>query len=134
MCPKYPLVLIFGIILSLPHPSSSQNWEMFQKKHIVGSASMNCDDVMKDPIFIIKDRCKKLNTFIVSPAATVKTICSAVPSRSDVTSSAKFQLINCILKSGVKPPCPYESKSENNFICIRCENRLPVHFVKMGKC
>ncbi|XP_018423311.1 PREDICTED: sialic acid-binding lectin-like [Nanorana parkeri] len=134
MCPKYPLVLIFGIILSLPHPSSSQNWTSFQQKHIVGAATVNCDTKMQNSIFIIMGRCKPVNTFIVSSATTVKAICSAVSGRADVSSSSRFQLITCRRASDVTPPCPYNITNDNNLICIRCENRLPVHFVKMGKC
>ncbi|XP_018416132.1 PREDICTED: sialic acid-binding lectin-like [Nanorana parkeri] len=135
MCPKYHLLLIFGIILSLPHPSSSQNWATFQQKHIVGSANnINCYTQMQNSIFIIMGRCKPVNTFIVSSATTVKAICSAVSGRADVSSSSRFQLITCRRASDVTPPCPYNTKNDNDYICIRCENRHPVHFVKMGKC
>ncbi|CAI9593247.1 unnamed protein product [Staurois parvus] len=102
MCAK-SLLLVFGIILSLAHLSSCQTWEKFKKKHIVDTQSINCDHVMNNSLFIVSGHCKKLNTFIVSQAATVQAICSSVPGHSNVSSSTRFQLINCIRRSNVTP-------------------------------
>ncbi|XP_073455071.1 oocytes ribonuclease-like [Aquarana catesbeiana] len=133
MCAK-SLLLVFGIVLGLSHLSSCQSWKVFQEKHIVDTPSIDCSHVMNNSLFIIRGHCKKLNTFIVSPAATVQAICSRVPGHSNVLSSTIFQLINCIRRSDVTPPCPYNSEKKKNKICVTCESRVPVHFVGVGKC
>lgn len=133
MCGK-SLLLVFGLVLGLSHLSSCQTWKKFQEKHIVNTPSIDCGHVMNNSIFIIRGHCKKLNTFIVSPAATVQAICSGVPGHSNVSSSTKFKLINCMRRSDITPPCPYNSEELNNVVCVTCEARVPVHFVKVGKC
>nr|DBA20550.1 TPA: hypothetical protein GDO54_017315 [Pyxicephalus adspersus] len=133
MCLKTSVFLIIGVVLCLSHLSSCQNWETFKSKHIRDSP-INCDSAMNNSIFIIQNRCKRLNTFIISDPDTVQAICSRVPGRSNVTSPTSFQLINCIRNSDITPPCPYTSSDENSVICITCERTLPVHFVKVGKC
>ncbi|XP_073455072.1 oocytes ribonuclease-like [Aquarana catesbeiana] len=133
MCAK-SLLLVFGILLGLSHLSLSQDWPTFQRKHITSTSSIDCNTVMNNSLFIIRGTCKEVNTFIVSTAATVQDICSGVPGPSNVTSSTNFELIDCIRRSEVPPPCPYNSNSENNVICVTCERTLPVHFVRKGRC
>ncbi|XP_063791806.1 sialic acid-binding lectin-like [Pseudophryne corroboree] len=129
-----PFILTLGIVLSLSHLSACQNWPAFQAKHITGSSNIDCITVMNQPLFHVRGRCKSLNTFIHSSAPSVQAICSSVTGNRDVTSSTSFRLTNCFRASDMKPPCPYNRRPETNVICIRCENRLPVHFVKVGRC
>nr|AAK30253.1 RNase A-type ribonuclease rc203 precursor [Aquarana catesbeiana]AAL87036.1 RC-RNase7 precursor [Aquarana catesbeiana] len=132
MCAK-SLLLVFGILLGLSHLSLSQTWAKFQQKHIPSTSSINCNTIMDNNIYIVGGQCKKVNTFIISSATTVKAICNGV-TNSNVLSPTRFQLDTCTRTSITPRPCPYSSKKETNKICVKCENQLPVHFAGIGKC
>nr|AAK30256.1 RNase A-type ribonuclease rc212 precursor [Aquarana catesbeiana] len=132
MCAKSPL-LVFGILLVLSHLSLSQNWATFQQKHITNTSSINCSNIMNNSLYIVGGQCKKVNTFIASSATTVKGICSGVTDKK-VLSSTKFQLDICTRIFITPRPCPYSSRTETNYICVKCENQYPVHFAGIGQC
>nr|ABZ91907.1 ribonuclease precursor [Rana dybowskii] len=133
MCAK-SLLLVFGILLGLSHLSLSQNWPTFQQKHISSNPTIVCNSIMNNNIYIVGGQCKERNTFIISSATTVRAICSGASTDRNVLSTTRFQLNTCIRSAIVPRPCPYTSRPETNVICVKCENRLPVHFVGIGSC
>ncbi|XP_040179425.1 angiogenin isoform X2 [Rana temporaria] len=128
------LLLVFGILLGLSHLSLSQNWATFQQKHITSTSNINCVTIMNNNIYIVGGQCKERNTFIISSATTVKAICSGASTDKNVLSTTRFQLNTCIRSATAPRPCPYSSRAETNAICVKCEKRLPVHFVGIGRC
>nr|P11916.4 RecName: Full=Oocytes ribonuclease; AltName: Full=RC-RNase; AltName: Full=Sialic acid-binding lectin; Short=SBL-C; Flags: Precursor [Aquarana catesbeiana]AAD10702.1 ribonuclease precursor [Aquarana catesbeiana] len=132
MCAK-SLLLVFGILLGLSHLSLSQNWATFQQKHIINTPIINCNTIMDNNIYIVGGQCKRVNTFIISSATTVKAICTGVINMN-VLSTTRFQLNTCTRTSITPRPCPYSSRTETNYICVKCENQYPVHFAGIGRC
>nr|P18839.3 RecName: Full=Sialic acid-binding lectin [Rana japonica] len=111
-----------------------QNWAKFQEKHIPNTSNINCNTIMDKSIYIVGGQCKERNTFIISSATTVKAICSGASTNRNVLSTTRFQLNTCIRSATAPRPCPYNSRTETNVICVKCENRLPVHFAGIGRC
>lgn len=132
MCAKS--LLVFGILLGLSHLSLSQNWAIFQQKHITNNPNINCYTIMDNDIYIVRRQCKERNTFIISPPAPVQAICRGVSPDRNILSTTSFSLNTCIRDSITPRPCPYHPSPDKNKICVKCEKQLPVHFAGIGRC
>ncbi|XP_068103908.1 ribonuclease, liver-like [Hyperolius riggenbachi] len=133
MSPIFSTLLILGFFLTFTHLSSCENWPKFQQKHIRPLA-VNCNFHMNQDVFYIKGKCKKLNTFIISRPDNVKAICASTAGNQKVRSTEIFTLNNCRYQSGTPGKCVYGIQPVKDWICVTCENRVPVHFVAVGSC
>ncbi|CAI9536843.1 unnamed protein product [Staurois parvus] len=134
MVSKVSSLLIFGIFLCVLHWSECQNWIAFRRKHIAYSSNINCTNVMNRYPFRKQHGCKQLNTFIHAPAKTVQNICRGVMQPTDTTSIAPFRYTTCVNTFHHGHHCVYKAKTGRRVICVTCERRSPVHFVKVGQC
>ncbi|XP_068106557.1 protein P-30-like [Hyperolius riggenbachi] len=101
MSPKSLFLLIFGIVLSLCHPSSCQDWDMFQKKHFgddaraICSKKFTCNKIMKMRENLY--HCKQNNTFLCQPGPkTVQSLCTRYEKTTDITSRDEYVYYDCI--------------------------------------
>uniref|UniRef100_A0A3P8RH09 Ribonuclease A-domain domain-containing protein n=1 Tax=Astatotilapia calliptera TaxID=8154 RepID=A0A3P8RH09_ASTCA len=95
-----------------------------------------CDTEMKKKkIYADRNKCKDVNTFILSDYKQVKAICNG-QGRYDQTngttkSVAKFRIVRCDLKNNGarKPKCQYKGTLlTNRIVVVKCEGKLPVHY------
>ncbi|XP_063794073.1 oocytes ribonuclease-like [Pseudophryne corroboree] len=127
-----PFILTLGILLSIYHLSTCQNWGAFQRKHIINTMHINCNAVM--PSFIRGRLCKRVNTFIYTLApATIRRMCTG-RGHVNITTSTAFPLFTCNITSSRTPPCTYSLQQQTNVVCITCERNDPVHLEKEGRC
>ncbi|XP_018408802.1 PREDICTED: sialic acid-binding lectin-like, partial [Nanorana parkeri] len=126
MFAQFFFLLVCGVALSLSqHPPPGRAWRSFQLKHVT-NRQVNCNRDMRRPAV----HCKPHNTFIRSSATTVRAICRGVQGPANRSSNNRFRLHDCVRTSG----CQYRSRNLTDVICVRCQNQLPVHFVKVGRC
>uniref|UniRef100_A0A669CZY1 Ribonuclease A-domain domain-containing protein n=1 Tax=Oreochromis niloticus TaxID=8128 RepID=A0A669CZY1_ORENI len=106
------------------------------RQHVDAKMSVKkCDtEIKKKKIYVDGNKCKAVNTFILSDYKQVKAICNG-QGRYDQTnktkSKAKFRIVRCELKNNGarKPNCRYKGTLlTNRTVVVRCEGKLPVHY------
>ncbi|KAF3688506.1 Ribonuclease-like 3 [Channa argus] len=96
----------------------------------------DCDsEISKRKIFMNKNSCKKINTFILADEKKVKAICERegkLNKKDGMTySKTKFNIVVCKLtKPGAKKPnCHYNGELLNKkVVVVKCEGGFPVHY------
>uniref|UniRef100_A0A669C9Q7 Ribonuclease A-domain domain-containing protein n=1 Tax=Oreochromis niloticus TaxID=8128 RepID=A0A669C9Q7_ORENI len=86
-------------------------------------------DANMSKIYVDGNKCKDVNTFILSDYKQVKAICSDQTNKTK--SKAKFRIVRCELKNNGarKPNCQYKGTLlTNRTVVVRCEGKLPVHY------
>ncbi|KAM8848435.1 ribonuclease, liver-like [Synchiropus picturatus] len=110
------------------------NFTGFQNQHIYTEMFDNmCTEVMKKRNITVKNRCKPINSLIRTDSNKAKSICKR---DGTVTSDQLFDVVKCCLKRSLPkyPNCQYEGFFSRQKITVKCEKRLPVHFVATEKC
>lgn len=142
------LLLVLPFVTGLSKPANLQpnriekrlnetNYEKFRRQHVDAKMSVKkCDTEMKKKkIYADRNKCKDVNTFILSDYKQVKAICNG-QGRYDQTngttkSVAKFRIVRCDLKNNGarKPKCQYKGTLlTNRIVVVKCEGKLPVHY------
>uniref|UniRef100_A0A3P9DD44 Ribonuclease A-domain domain-containing protein n=1 Tax=Maylandia zebra TaxID=106582 RepID=A0A3P9DD44_9CICH len=120
------LLLVLPFVTGLSKP--------FRRQHVDAKMSVKkCDTEMKKKkIYADRNKCKDVNTFILSDYKQVKAICNG-QGRYDQTngttkSVAKFRIVRCDLKNNAarKPKCQYKGTLlTNRIVVVKCEGKLP---------
>uniref|UniRef100_A0A3Q4GZW1 Ribonuclease A-domain domain-containing protein n=1 Tax=Neolamprologus brichardi TaxID=32507 RepID=A0A3Q4GZW1_NEOBR len=111
----------------------------FKRQHVdANMTAEKCDaEIKKKRIYNVYNKCKDVNTFILSDYEKVKAICKRQWSHYKNTgftkSKAKFSIVRCDLrnKGGRKPNCQYDGELlTNRIVVVVCERGSPVHYQK----
>lgn len=122
----------------LKGPQQETRYKRFIRQHVDANMSVEkCDtEIEKNWIYNVDHSCKYTNTFILSNNKQVKAICNGQGSPYKNTiftkSRAKFSIVICKLNNGArKLNCQYNGTLHSHVsVVVRCEGRLPVHYVK----
>ncbi|KAG5260499.1 hypothetical protein AALO_G00308900 [Alosa alosa] len=117
-------------------------YEKFLRQHVVNAMNIDdCTSIIKDRKIYAKDnksgkdKCKPVNTFILTEEQQAKAIChdgeTTVRRNKEFKKSTKdFNVVVCHIKDEKKeyPNCEYTPKQEATYILVACDNnKLPVH-------
>ncbi|XP_041800608.1 ribonuclease-like 3 [Chelmon rostratus] len=111
-----------------------RRYKKFQRQHINKEMSANkCDEVMQGRKIAKtnKNKCKKINTFIVDDIDPVRAVCVKGEPHGNMTKSRQcFDIVVCTLKSprAKYPNCEYRGDKLHKKIIIKCVNGFPVHY------
>ncbi|XP_028314930.1 ribonuclease pancreatic-like [Gouania willdenowi] len=141
---KIPVVCLMLMLLAACalcdvdiHPHDQ--WLSFQKKHIKKDMEIKrCDaEIKKRSIFEMKEKvkvCKPVNTFILSEASNVSSVCESGEKCGEdgnlIKSKTRFDIVVCRLNKNCKyPECKYTGrKLTKKIIIIDCKGGYPVHY------
>lgn len=129
------LAILLGVLLV--HSSEGATYRSFANSHIlttrIGNTNLNalCDRFMRHR-WMTSPRCRPINTFILSGAGAVKSVCSrggTLWQRNLYDSRRRFSLLVCRLTGGSPPNgCRYRGRRENRRVRLGCVRHWPVHY------
>uniref|UniRef100_A0A3Q0QU01 Ribonuclease A-domain domain-containing protein n=1 Tax=Amphilophus citrinellus TaxID=61819 RepID=A0A3Q0QU01_AMPCI len=133
------LLLVVLFATGYPVRREETPYEMFRRQHIYGEkiTGKQCEIIISQKkIYNDDNTCKRTNTFIISEAANVKSICEPGGGKFDqntrlTQSNTVFTVVVCKLKNeeARKPNCQYKAgKPAQRTVVVRCAGGLPVHF------
>ncbi|KAM3608025.1 uncharacterized protein V6R79_017925 [Siganus canaliculatus] len=78
------------------------------------------------------EKCKPINTFILSTADPIIAVCDGKGEpykNTEMTiSKERFDIVACKTNPNNPSPCPYSGKESKSRIIIKCDNGCPVHY------
>ncbi|XP_076595895.1 ribonuclease-like [Chaetodon auriga] len=125
------LVLLSAAVLS-ENADIESPYMKFKRQHIIQQMSADmCDEVMQKRR-INRNKCKKLNTFILADIKQVTAVCGkqGEPAGDMTKSRQRFNIVVCELENQTAkyPKCQYCGDKLHKKIIIKCKEGRPVHY------
>uniref|UniRef100_A0A3P9D424 Ribonuclease A-domain domain-containing protein n=1 Tax=Maylandia zebra TaxID=106582 RepID=A0A3P9D424_9CICH len=131
------LLLVLPFVTGLSKPANLQpnriekrlnetNYEKFRRQHVDAKMSVKkCDTEMKKKkIYADRNKCKDVNTFILSDYKQVKAICNGQGRYDQTNGTTKSN------NAARKPKCQYKGTLlTNRIVVVKCEGKLPVQLI-----